>query len=320
MSSIPSTALGSNTGQERVQPLYVPPSPDRSRLHSFIERVNTTRGTAFSSYLDFYNWSISQTDQFWSDVWDDTGVLGFKGSHVVDTTALPPDNPPWFAEARLNWAENMLHCRSATKTALIEVSEPLPSQPKPPLQRMTYAELYELVANLVSALLSLGLKPGDRVASYSSNCTENVAACLAATAIGCIWVSAAADFGPEGVLERFEQVQPKIIFSVDSVVYNAKVHQHLPKLKTLLAELSDRSSLKPTIIIIQKSTLDDRSTWSPNWVGFRDFVNLGKEKKLGRTPDGEIEWARLGFDWPLWILFSSGTTGTVPIHLLPGET
>lgn len=126
MTSIPSTALGSDIGQESVQPLYVPPSPDRSRLHSFIQRVNATRGTAFSSYLDFYNWSISQTDQFWSDVWDDTDVLGYKGSHVVDTTALPPDNPPWFAEARLNWAENMLRCRSASKTALIEVCRSYP--------------------------------------------------------------------------------------------------------------------------------------------------------------------------------------------------
>ena len=121
MPSISSTALGSNTGQERGLPLYVPPSPDRSRLHSFIQRVNTTRGTSFSSYLDFYTWSISRIDHFWSEVWDETDVLGHKGSHVVDTAALPPDNPPWFAEAKLNWAENMLRCRSATKTALIEV-------------------------------------------------------------------------------------------------------------------------------------------------------------------------------------------------------
>jgi acetoacetyl-CoA synthetase len=83
---------------------------------------------------------------------------------------------------------------------------------------VTYHELYNLVADLVSALLSYDLQPGDRVASYSSNCIENVAACLAATAIGCIWVSAAADFGPEGVLERFEQVQPTLIFAVDAVV------------------------------------------------------------------------------------------------------
>ncbi|KAG1754051.1 uncharacterized protein EDB91DRAFT_1101357 [Suillus paluster] len=164
-----------------------------------------------------------------------------------------------------------------------------------------------MVADLVSALLMLNLKPGDRVASYSSNCIENVVACLATTAIGCIWVSAAADFGTQGVLERFEQVQPRVIFAVDAVVYNAKVHPHLPKLQSLLSGLSERCSLNPVVIVIQSGR--DASRWGPDWVSWDTFISRGKSSSLGRASDGEIEWCRQCFDWPLWILFSSGTTG-----------
>ncbi len=92
--------------------------------------------------------------------------------------------------------------------------------------------------------------------------------------------------------------------------YNAKVHPHLPKLTTLLAGLSERISLTPKVVVAHHPSYSaDHDTWGNDWTSFDEFVNIGKERKLGRSPDGEIEWARLGFDWPLWILFSSGTTG-----------
>ena len=108
--------------QEDPKPLFVPVSPQDSRIHKFLQRTNITRSLSLTSYSDLYNWSIDRTDLFWSDVWDDTDVLGWKGSHVVDTTALPPENPQWFGEAKLNWAENMLRCRASDKVALIEAS------------------------------------------------------------------------------------------------------------------------------------------------------------------------------------------------------
>lgn len=165
------------------------------------------------------------------------------------------------------------------------------------------------MSGVVSALLSLGLKPGDRVASYSSNCIENVAACLAATAMGCIWVSAAADFAPDGVFERFQQIRPAVIFAVDAVVYNARVHPHLPKLSTLLKDLSDRASINPTVVIIHTIPQPPVGEWSANWTSWEHFVQEGRVRNLGRTETGEIQWSRQSFDWPLWILFSSGTTG-----------
>ncbi|KAI6119336.1 acetoacetyl-CoA synthetase [Pisolithus croceorrhizus] len=262
---------------------------------------------SLETYFDLYTWSTTHTDLFWSLVWDDVGIIGSKGTHTVDNQAVPAANPPWFQEARLNWAENMFYYRSEDKIALIQATEPTPDCPSPAERRVTYARLYDLVADLVSALLQLGLKPGDRVASYCSNCIENVAACLAAAAIGCIWVSAAADFGADGVLERFEQVRPRVIFAVDAVVYNAKVHQHLRKLRTLLSGLRDRCALEPKVVIIETGKRDP-SIPIGRWELWDNFIAEGKAIALGRK-NGEIQWARQSFDWPLWILFSSGTTG-----------
>ncbi|KAH7914344.1 hypothetical protein BJ138DRAFT_1079714 [Hygrophoropsis aurantiaca] len=301
------TALNSisNTVQERS--LYEPHDAENSRCVKLLKHVNAKFDLNLSSYFDLYKWSTNHLDLFWGSVWDEVGIVGHKGNHVVDNSAVPATNPPWFCQARVNWAENMLTCRSPDKIAFIQATEPTPDDPNPPLRRVTYAELYDLVARLASTLRNLGLEPGDRVASYSSNCIENVAACLAAVAVGCIWASAAADFGPHGVLERFEQVQPKVIFAVDAVVYNAKVHPHIPKLKSLLSGLRERCSSDPKVVIIRTTLMPDAtSEWNDDWVDWSKFVHPSEDKG---PFDREIEWSRQGFDWPLWILFSSGTTG-----------
>ncbi|KAF8484292.1 hypothetical protein JB92DRAFT_3029847 [Gautieria morchelliformis] len=301
MSSLP---LPANSGEK---PLWIPHSPHGTRTSRFRDSVNAKCGLSLSSYEDLYRWSVENIADFWSTVWDETGVVGDKGAHVVDRHATPADNPVWFSAARVNWAENMLCCRSA-RTALISITEPTPGCPDPPRRKISYRDLYELVSHLVSALLLVPIQPGDRVASYSSNCIDNVACCLATAAVGGVWISAAADFGPDGVLERFQQVQPKIIFSVDEVVYNAKVHPHLPKLSTLLDGLRSRSVFPSKVVIISNNR-SDRSQWKNDWIAYQDFVNEGAKRQLGRDASGEILWRRGSFNWPLWILFSSGTTG-----------
>ncbi|KAF8195880.1 acetoacetyl-CoA synthetase [Mycena galopus ATCC 62051] len=281
-------------------PLHRPQNPDTSAVFAFRDRVNAKYGLSLASYYDLWLWSTSHVSDFWSNAWDATNVIGEKGTHVVDDTINISENPPWFTDndACVNWAENMLHCRSSEKVALIQATKAL-----------HICQLYDLVSRLVSSLLANGLKPGDRVASYSSNCIENAALCLATTAVGAIWVGAAADFGPAGVLERFEQVQPKFIFAVDAFVYNAKAHKHLPKLTLLLAA----KSLNPAKIVIIHPIphMEDRSAWKEGWVSWEDFLLEGEAKKLGRAPSGEILWHRASFNWPLWILFSSGSTAIV---------
>ncbi|KAJ6515885.1 acetoacetyl-CoA synthetase [Mycena sanguinolenta] len=291
-------------------PLHRPRNPETSAVFAFRERVNAKYGLTLRTYHDLWLWSISHASLFWSETWDATNIIGEKGTHVVDESVNISENPPWFTDASINWSENMFNCRSSEKVALIQPTEPTQLVPNPELRRCTYAQLYDLVARLVSSLLANGLKPGDRVASYSSNCIENVALCLATTAVGAIWVSAAADFGPAGVLERFEQVQPKFIFAVDAFVYNAKVHEHFPKLTTLLLGLAAKSLDPAKVVIIHPIPYaEDRSSWQDGWLSWQEFLLEGEAKKLGRDPSGEILWHRASFNWPLWILFSSGSTG-----------
>ncbi|TDL29505.1 acetoacyl-CoA synthetase [Rickenella mellea] len=293
--------------QERITaPLWQPSAPYLTSTYRFLRRVNEKYNLSLASYFDLYQWSTTEIGEFWSTVWDETGIIGDKGTHVVDAHATPAANPAWFTDAKVNWAENMLQCRSAEKVALIEATEPFAGDNIPSLRRVTYAKLYELVSDVVSALLKLGLQPGDRVASYSSNCIENIVACLATSAIGCIWVSAAADFGPEGVLERFEQVRPTVIFSVSAVVYNGKVHNHWVKLSAVLSGLAGRDISPNKVVVV--NTLKT-AVWSDSCTLWDDFISDGAKSTFGRTPDGEIEWRRCDFNWPLWILFSSGTTG-----------
>ncbi|KAK7470629.1 hypothetical protein VKT23_002053 [Stygiomarasmius scandens] len=295
---------------EEDAPLFHPINVQDSPTWRFLTRMNAKYNLSLASYHDLWKWSTSAIDLFWDAVWDETGIIGYKGSHIVDSSANPSQNVSWFPDAQLNWAENMLQNRSFSKVALIQATEPTPSNPDPEIRTISYGQLYTLVADLASALLLNGFKPGDRVASYSSNCIENVAACLATSALGGIWVSAAADFGPDGVLERFEQVQPSFIFAVDAVVYNAKIHDHLCKLSLLVKGLSSATHVQPKIIVINSGLqARDQTKWSKDWIDWDAFVKSGKDAKLGRNKSGEIEWRRVSFNDPLWILFSSGTTG-----------
>lgn len=197
--------------------LWLPSDPASTATLRLRDLINNKFGLSLATYEDLYTWSIENVSEFWSLIWDETNVVGEKGSSVVDSSAMPADNPAWFSDARLNWAENMLRFRSLDKTALVHTVEPTLSEPSPPVRKLSYNQLYHLVADIVSSLLSVPVRPGDRVASYSSNCIENVAACLAVTAIGAIWVSAAADFGPDGVIERYFH------FSIFSFIHSPRL-------------------------------------------------------------------------------------------------
>lgn len=123
MASLPtSTPVRASGTAEDATPLYTPRDVEKTRTHSFKRRVNAKYNLSLDTYSDLLQWSTIASDAFWSEVWDEADVIGHKGTHVVDTSALPPDNPIWFAEAKLNWAENLLRCRSPEKTALIEAS------------------------------------------------------------------------------------------------------------------------------------------------------------------------------------------------------
>ncbi|GAB1520069.1 hypothetical protein RhiTH_003142 [Rhizoctonia solani] len=290
--------------------LWTPEGTHETRTAQFMRKVNAKYGLSLSSYDQLWSWSTENIAEFWDLVWEDTNIIGDRGPHVIDRSALPADNPEWFIGSQVNWAENALWCRSPDKIAIIEAVEPTPDLASSPLREITYAELYTKVADIVSALIEHGVNKGDRVASYSSNCIETAVVCLATAAIGALWVSAAADFGPDGVLERFEQVKPKIIFAVNSVSYNGKRHPHVPKLKSLLAGLQERKSESPKVVIIDTTRgTSSNSDLDQSWENWESFAARGASSKAGRNEKGEIIWTRVDFNHPLWIMFSSGTTG-----------
>ncbi|QRV72766.1 AMP binding enzyme [Ceratobasidium sp. AG-Ba] len=291
-------------------PLFSPRNVDDARTFQFMRKVNAKYDLSLTNYDEFWTWSIENIANFWDSVWEETDIIGDRGQDVVDEKALPADNPDWFPGSHVNWAENALWCRSPDKVALIEAVEPTPDLDGPSFRKITYAELYASVADAVSALTEQGVTKGDRVASYSSNCIETAVVCLATAAIGALWVSAAADFGPDGVLERFEQVRPKVIFAVNSVSYNGKRHPHIPKLQALLAGLDKRGLESPKVVIIDATHGKAAPADGENaWERWDEFLNRGRRSKMGRDRDGNIAWTRVEFNHPLWIMFSSGTTG-----------
>ena len=171
--------------------LFTPDDPwNTSRLFRFLREVNEKHGLELKSYEDLYQWSTSNIDLFWSHVWDHTQIIGGGGEHVVNTTATPSDNPIWFSDSAVNFAENLLSNRSPDITAIVQVctfrrpmcgrspwqltslaAEPTSQNPKPEPVFVSNAQLYSLVADAVSGFLQYGLVPGDRIASYTSNRT-----------------------------------------------------------------------------------------------------------------------------------------------------
>ncbi|KAF9920104.1 hypothetical protein FBU30_010121 [Linnemannia zychae] len=219
--------------------------------------------------------------------------------------SVPMDTfPAWFPSARLNFAENALWCRDPTKTAIIATGE-LQSKP----QRISYADLYTRVRQCAKAMRKAGVVKGDRVAGYIANCPEAIIAMLAASSIGAIWSSTSPDFGTIGVLDRFSQIKPKLLFSVNAVVYNGRPHDHIQKLNKVLEGLD----MVEKVILIpfvpsqpcEASSVNKGTTWS-------EFLATSGESTSISTQiqDQElIQFEPLPFNHPLYILFSSGTTG-----------
>ena len=263
-----------------------------------VERLASANLTAFavraglpSDYAQAHRWSIEHPADFWSLFWDFAEVRGEKGSRtLVDGDRMP--GARWFPDARLNYAENLLRRRDEGTALVFRGEEKV-------TRRMTYGELYLRVARLAAAMQAEGIVAGDVVAAYMPNLPETLIALLAASSLGAIFTSASPDFGVQGVLDRFGQVQPKLLFVADGYFYNGKPLDTLDKVRDIVAGL-------PTVrkVIVSpyvRETGHDLSS-IPNAVTRGDFVASWRAQK-------EIEFAQLPFDHPLYILYSSGTTG-----------
>ncbi len=279
--------------------------PDAERvatanLTAFARRVGERqRRPASADYFELHRWSVEQPEAFWSLLWDFAEVRGEKGSRIlVDGDKMP--GAQWFPDARLNYAQNLLRRRD-DGTALVFRGE------EKVTRRMTYAELYLRVARLAQAMRDEGIVTGDVVAAYMPNLPETLIALLAASSIGAVFTSASPDFGVQGVLDRFGQVAPKLLFVADGYFYNGKTLDTLDKVAQIVAGLP---TLRKVIVSPYVHETGHDISRIPNAVTRGDFVAPCR----GQT---EIEFAQLPFAHPLYVLYSSGTTG-VPKCIVHG--
>jgi len=269
----------------------------QSNITAFIAQVNTRWQAGASDHASLYEWSIREPERFWESVWDFAGVIGDKGPapFLADGARMP--GAKWFPGARLNFAENLLRRRDAHAAMVFWGEDKVK-------RTLSFRELHEQVSRLAQALRHVGVAPGDRVAGFMPNMPETIAAMLAASSIGAVWSSCSPDFGVQGVLDRFGQIEPKVLFCVDGYHYGGKTHDSLERVREIAARL-------PTL---------ERIVVVP-YVSDAPVLSVAKATTLGEfiAPHaaGSIDFEQLPFDHPLYILYSSGTTG-VPKCIVHG--
>jgi len=266
-------------GAQRIQ---------QANISRFIQLVRMERDPGVKDYASLYRFSVDSPKAFWRAMWEFGGVIGDTGKRTVEDMELMP-GARWFPDARLNFAENMLRYRDDREALAFKSETGLSST-------LSYRELYRQVAGVASSLRLLGIQPGDRVAGYMPNLPETIVAMLAATSIGAIWSSCSPDFGINGVVDRLGQIEPKVLFCAAAYTYNGKQHDCLAKVREIQQKISS----------IQKIVVTPYVDPAPDLAGLENAELLASFSDSDAT---EITFTRLPFDHPVYILYSSGTTG-----------
>ncbi len=267
-------------------------------MTAFMRAVERKHGARLPDYAALYDWSIREPEQFWREVWTFCGVIADRQGDVALEHRDRMPGARWFPQARLNFAENLLRRRDR-ETALVFWGEDRVTS------SITFAELRHEVSRLAQALRASGVKAGDRVAGYLPNLPGTVIAMLAATSIGAIWSSCSPDFGVQGVLDRFGQIEPKILFGADGYFYNGKTIDVVDRLMEITKNLPSVQK----VIVVPYTRGDPDIGGIPNSATIHAFMAPFKAR--------EIEYEHLPFNHPLYILYSSGTTG-VPKCIVHG--
>ncbi len=289
--------MGTNISQEgkgvTMTALLWAPSEERiknTNMYRFMSFINSRYGKDFTEYDPLYEWSIENIRDFWASMWDFAEIIASRPyDQVIDDPGKMP-GAAWFSGARLNFAENLLRYRDE-KIALIFKGEAQDSI------RMTYSELYDEVARVAKSLKEMGVKAGDRVGGFVPNMPEAIIAMLATTSMGAVWSSCSPDFGIKGVLDRFGQIKPKVLFTANGYSFKGKKIDSIERVSTILKDLPSIEK----VVVIPYTEEDPDISSIPNAVHYRDFKSNDSHI--------EIEFEQLPFDQPLYIMFTSGTTG-----------
>jgi acetoacetyl-CoA synthetase len=276
-------------------PLWAPTPEQKAQTHlsHFITRMEQQEGMSFPNYASFYDWTVANPETFWKSTWEYHQIIGDMGSEPYIKYSAQFEKTSFFPTARLNFAQNLLR-RQDHGIALLFWGEDKISE------EISYKELSHQVIALAKALKDLGVEPGDRVAAALPNIPQSVVAMLATTALGAIWCACSPDFGVDGILDRFQQLSPKIFIGVDGYYYSGKTIPTLDRVKEALTQLPTVEKL--LLISYVKSPLGKQHL-PENTIYWDQVISTYKANK-------EIfEFELFPFNHPLYILFSSGTTG-----------
>ncbi len=267
------------------------PSQERinqSNIIKYMDFLTNNYDVKVRDYESLYEWSIQQCEDFWRSVWEYCEIIGDLGNGTILENNHKMPGAYWFTDSKLNYAENLLNKRDST-IAIIEIGE------NSSVKTITYQELIDTVCQLQSSMKRIGIGIGDRVVGYLPNINETVICMLATASLGAIWSSCSPDFGIDGVIDRFGQIKPKLLFATNGYQYNGKSIIITDRVQNISNQLQ---SLIDVVII---PYLEEELNWSDkDFILFKDFLD---------NKSDDISFERLPFSHPLYIMFSSGTTG-----------
>ncbi|HVW47956.1 MAG TPA: acetoacetate--CoA ligase, partial [Solirubrobacterales bacterium] len=275
---------------------------ESSNLTTYIDHLRA-RGVDVAAYPELWRWSVEDLEGFWNSILDHFGVE-YDGERTVALASRAMPGAEWFPGLRLNWAERAFAGRDEDAVAILHASE------LRDLEEITWGALRARVAACAAGLRSLGVGPGDRVVAYLPNVAEAAIAFLATASIGAIWSAASPDFGAGSLIDRFAQIGPKVLIAVDGYRYGGRDFDRIPVVRELQEAMP---GLAHTVLL---PYLDPAAGAAAGAAGLRDVV--GWEELLARGADAPPGFARVPFAHPLWVLYSSGTTG-LPKAIVQGQ-